>query len=70
MRYGSRWVQLQVEIAQEGDLPNNVIIVLTHRVVLADTDKTQRMNAYKFYIVIYCIIISLDIKNKQINVII
>lgn len=30
MGYGSRWVQLQVKIAREGDLPSNEIRVLSY----------------------------------------
>lgn len=53
MRYGSRWVQLQVEITQEGDLPNNVIIVPACGMFLPTlTYKTQQMNAYKLDAVI------------------
>lgn len=53
MRYGSRWVQLQVEITQEGDVPNNVIIVLAYGIFLPTlTYKSQQMNAYKLYVVI------------------
>lgn len=53
MRYGSRWVQLQVEITREGNVPNNVIIVLAYKMFLPTlTYKAQQINtAHKLYVV-------------------
>lgn len=52
MKYGSRWVQLQVEIVRKGDLPNNVIIVLTYVLASKNTRRYTQLTHYKWYIVI------------------